>query len=435
MSSDRAPAKLKKKKVYGTVDFDILINNPHQTNYPGSEVSGKVVLFARTDITANEIWIIFSGRCNGSICSHAFDRNMDKCIRGTAYLFNYRRLLFTGNYRFLAGNRYEWPFSFVFPSMATHQGAATEKWQKSRHWEYDFGHSLPPTFETSSVFKAFGASVDYRLEAGLYNPVSTFTVLPCRFNTVKMLQLMDAREHDEVDPVIIEEATDLNVHSSRLSSDNRMRPQSIKDIMRIIAGDSSMRTVIFCITTNIPSQVMCGAEVPMSIRAECLSKQTNVDKIPRIYLRGLIVKLEAKSFIQATDTDGITSHRFHSETKTIGRSKKLNIPLDEEDLNSTNVLTTLCHGRNICPGFSSYSIKRAYDLHVKFLLRSADRKLEVRRLIKNFQVLSKPYRTQEITDLPPYQSDPHHSEDRNYLTDVQRWPAVTPNTDPPEYQP
>jgi hypothetical protein len=394
------------------MEFQIVLDKTKSVYGPGDVVQGTVLLDAKSDVAAREINITFTGECKTRLKMGRSD------LKSRAVLFQYEQNLYKANYTFSAAKRFEWPFSFTFPRTPQSRDLDFQFKQKDS-WQYNSTCHLPPSFsyDDSKLQGTLQGDIEYKLEAHLLKPQTTFSLSPYRFRAEKVLVFAPARDEETPSAQPSLKTTVWRVLSSPppdvpffdLHNLPPPSPQSRWTMRRRVRSvfSSKPSASSFGITTSLPQQLIQGSMFPIRVKVDHLPQSSTTDDIPAVYLRGLSVSATVTTSGRAEANFRRWVSLESDEQQALASENNLDMLLYDEITSLGPGTTPVELGRLfslrcfLAPDFHGYNLRRTYTLRLKLILQCGNDTQEVCHDVSGFRVLPASYTPPAPSRLPP----------------------------------
>ena len=355
------------------------VNRPFYTW--GDVVRGEVVLRNPNTAKGVEASIKFIGTTRTKIGAKG-NNQPSHSIETTLFLFT--QDLNVGE-KAQQGTDQVWPFEFAFPTGAK---ATPQKQRYSNHANFQRipGHALPPSFRGEArPDRPDHNCITYTLEATLTKPYSTHPFPPGTMKVEKSLAFCPVRETENYQPIATPIVQELSIKGHHLLStverdqEHSLRGRSEHNI-RGHALSIHAPHLVFDIRTEAPEIACAGAKLPMCIGVEYDKERSNVQTIPPVYLRNIIVSLESVTHVRTPTTYlglGQEPQDSWTETTHLADSGPINIPLPER-WDVRDLIKNLEISDTVVPTFKTYNIARTYVLHIDIEAEIAHQPLSVK---------------------------------------------------------
>lgn len=388
------------------------------------------MLNALKDVDVGEVNISFRGRCLSW-----YTGSDDKTYKLECYFFHYTQVLYTGRYTIGKSNSPSWPFSFRFPDVA--QPSPNPSWivakngESRRGWTFRPGSPLPPSF--FSCGSKVGCHVVYELDAKLKKPTNSFHLITQKFRHTLPLTFVPPRSEENVPLLPRPFNRQWDVSSHRLVPENRDRHLTFSEKISF-AFSSDTPVSRFHLSATIPSQIVQGSLLPITLHTTWDGAGSSIDTVPPMHIQEVRV-----TAVQITAVRSSGSEKDRTQKFDLCSAKGLNMEInpsisggsgknseDPEPVAPMQLghLLKIKTGR-LTPDFLSYGCRLRYNLTLKIKLQCVDQKYELRPNWMPFTVVSPYYPQLNLLEQPLEETPPSFDAS----------PQPRPTCSPPPYQP
>ncbi|KAI9717915.1 MAG: hypothetical protein M1812_004442 [Candelaria pacifica] len=355
---------------------------------PGDPVIGNVMLYSKKDEGVGKITVSLRGKCKTRIVRRQGNRR--RFYKGVASLFELTTILYTGHYTLRAGQRYLWPFQFIFPTRSASTAAG---WRDCPFFSSAQSQFLPPSCEFRHG--SDWGYVHYKLKAVLNLPAQG-PLLTRNHKVSRGVLFSTIREEEVVDPHMIRFIRECQRATLRLKPGHEERRLKPKESLYSLLHPSRLPRSIFRIELDVPKFAVVGARLPMFVG---ITHQADESTAPvsssTVHLKRCQVFMTTKTMIRCPRIFfGDEIRKWTSRTKIFDFKPPSSLPLnghiDLQNLGVPNISAALQ------PEFFAVCISRWYSLTVKVTIACAKKQY------------SRKFKLKDITLLPSYvkRSDP-----------------------------
>ena len=275
----------------------ILLDEPKAVFVAGDVVKGRVVLQSNKDEAVGAVLISFTGRAKTKL-RRRNGNNRSDIYRGRGNFFRYSKELYQGHYT-LRANTYQWPFEFSFPSQ-TDPTVPSDVFDSSPPFQSNSTvHPLPPTFShsTSGFGRRFESYVEYKLDATITRPASSYKFLPSNLENELALKYLPCRAVQQPNLGLRSTQRLFTARSLRLIPSKADAKLSMKERMKSTFSKSDLPSASFSLTVEFPTQIYPGGPFPLRLSMQHTS--STCPGKPDIFLRSVNVEVKTKVLVCA----------------------------------------------------------------------------------------------------------------------------------------
>ncbi|KAL8951188.1 MAG: hypothetical protein Q9222_002818 [Ikaeria aurantiellina] len=371
--------------------------------FPGSPVSGTVLLQGNGTFNVQHITITFVGRCKTKVVQQG-SNNSRTTHRGRVTMFQFERVLFKGPYSLHAPH--QWPFEFKFPDHRNTNGAQQFK-KSSSLFNEEPQQPLPASFMNNSA-SLLGPEIDafvrYELEAALITPSSSRGDI----HVSKPLALMHHRLERNPNPQLFFMSQKFTAQSIYLLPKYQDRTPSFTEKLKATASSSKQPKAQYQLKALLPTVAAIGRPLPLALGITYDEDHSTTTEPPAIYLRKVKVQLESTTWVRCA-SGSMWSSDDVIETSTSDH------PIDDRDFSDQNLrmtdrmeigsLMNLSIGARkilgslvwapLPPNFRTFNIARKYALKVQVSTECGKQKHSKKFVGTSFTLLPSDFSTPE----------------------------------------
>ncbi|KAI9696923.1 MAG: hypothetical protein M1820_007998 [Bogoriella megaspora] len=376
--------------------LQIELDQPSQyLYYPGSKVSGRIVLQSQVEEFIKSVNITLQGH-NDTYAM--YEDGSVNSLTSTIYhyrdqtpLFVFYQTLFSGNKKCLRNQNNTWSFSFDnFPSLSDNDKTfryhratdGTGAWLSRRH-------PLPPSYNRETSTRRYCA-IRYSIEAHVHcAPGRNYSDL----SSVRPIRFVPFRTDRSSPPPIRETSRDFELPASRLLPEKRSLKTKFHD-----AFSSGAMKYRITLRTNIPSEIAPGRPFGMSCALQIHAPdETDIPpiqfEIKRLRLRTVTMSRGVRLFSDGETTYRETGYRnerseYFQDGIDFRCEPSSGQAIKEKGQMIWSFPTRVMVPNSICPTFQSFSISLGHRFEFDVGVEIGGKKYELKEEPSNFTVVS-----------------------------------------------
>lgn len=376
--------------------------------YPGSRVSGQVVLMNHVGESPVSIEVSLVGR------SEAYAQRNDSMDvpggrlsiihhRDQTLLFSTSTLVLETSLILPGQHRHAWGFAFHFPSMTqsnchvSYDSASSEIWTTGVH-------ALPPSFSWIAPNTSAFAAICYTVEAVLRQSQPAESIqarVPLHFTPFR-------GDPGPVVPSVFRE--DFRIASTRLEAANQGQTPRVKRALTSWISKTSPDDVSFCFKASVPSHITTGEAFTVLTEIDFGDQPASTYVASSVHFKVSKLKLLHFVVFRARRDPPVPATRFktykNEEIRTYEGSFDLAllpssaVRTPEKGHSTVPFSFQAVVPALACPSFRSFAINRSYRLKLSISVELGGRDFKLQFEVPNVTVLSAIVDTSELEAQP-----------------------------------